>query len=337
MSLDNKSNKIRDLESQVSDVFSSRTQPEKSPSLVGGFLNRILKTFKRWRSPGSDLAGRAQKIVPKINVIIDELKTIDETCKVENSIFSYYIIHPLIREGSRLKKNILSGAAPIRSQLVSHYILWIDRSYKWIERYNKDSKADLADAVIDHIVKETVSYIEKDISLVHEYQEQQLDNLDIGVDDIERMKGKIQVLLFPFLNKLEHLYDAVPVNKESFEVRVWRERIDEERQILFDECLSAIDDAIQVEFPLRKSKEVHDHLVDILDKIIFIESSVPAVKRDAEIEAIAQDKKRHIRNKIFALHQQAYQLSLDIRLSQELFDRLQSIMQTLDEIAKKLD
>jgi len=337
MSLENKDDKVRDLESQVSDVFSSHAPPKYSPSLVEGFLKRILTTFRRWRSPCSDLAGRTQKIIPKINVIIDELKAIDRECKQDNIIFSHYIMLPLIREGSRLRNNILSGSATIRNQLMSHYILWIDRSYKWIERYQKDTKEVLSEAVSIHIIKETISLIQKDILLVHEYQEQQLENLDISREDIDRMKTKIQGILHPFLSRLELLYDENFNRKESFEVRIWREKIDEERQILFDECLSGVDEAIQREFPLRKSKEVHDHLVDILDKIISIESSISALKKDSEAENMTTFMKRYTKNKISALYQQAHHFSLDIRLSQELFDRIQTAMITLTKISDELD
>ncbi len=301
--------------------------PEMSPGslILSGFMQRILHPFQRKEIPTTSLKGRAQKIIPKLNEMISELESLEKT-EEKDDLFIHFIIGPLIKEGYSLREQILSYSDTLRHKLISQYVLWVDRSFKWVELSKKESKSDLVNAVKKFLIEETLSIIKKDIALINDYWEQQIENLDIEEGDSERLKEKVEKALLPLLKELEELYRNHGVLSTSEDIRNWREKVNIRRQELFESSLSEIDDTINKEFPLRKSKEVQVHLVDILNKIIFLEEELPHP---------GDEERGNMHPKhVAALYQQAHELSLDIRLSQELFDRLENIMQVLQDIYK---
>lgn len=301
--------------------------------LVVELVERIAQTFQRWSGGGRGgaLSGRAKAIVPRIDKIINELYSFEkgsDSLGSTGELFVRYIVSPLIREGIKLRADIVSSKNPLPHEMTSHYILWIDRSYRWINRFYTKDVQELGLAVVDHIICETAVSASKDLKLIHEYIEQQIATFDIGFSRKEALFSLISDSLEALLIRLKGVEAEQPENREPTTVYHWRERTEALRQQLFDECLEVVDRTIEKEFPRPERKEMQGHLRAVLEKILSLENNVQQVV-DSLSSASSQVERWQNRRKILALHQQAHKISLDIRLSQELFDRVQMVMAQL--------
>lgn len=315
------------------EQFQYKARNAFSPNvIVDRFLSRIKKTFQQWNAgDNGGLSGRAKTIIPRIDVLIDQLSSFEAskaTSDSAKSIFIQYIVNPLLREGAKLRADILAAREPINHQLTSHYILWIDRSYRWIDSFYNKSQKELYNDVVDHIIKETGSHVQKDVKLIYDYIDQQIDNLDVPDRKVKEISMAISESLEKHLTKLKSIEIRLPKSREATCVQQWRHDTDILRQKLFGQCLEMIDKILQENLPKPDSKNVQVHLVKALDKIISLEDSIREVIYPAE-PLSSEVAEKHLKRKIAALHQQAHKISLDIRLSQELFDRVQEMMAAL--------
>jgi hypothetical protein len=330
MTVDREDKQVVESNQNFGDSYYKSHGIPYSPSIINRFVLRIKQTFQYWNiEDDRGLSGRAQAIIPRVEVLIDQLRHIDEGLK-SHVLFSQYITQPLLREGVKLKADIIASGAPISHQLTSHYILWIDRSYRWIARYYQYDVSTLNHAVIDHIIKETQSHVEKDLHLVNDYIKQQLYSLDVSKKQVEDITSTICLQLDPVIDAMKTMENTQPRGREADCVKDWREAMDMLRQKFFDQCLEIVDSVIEFKTPRLKSQEKHDHLVSVLDSILSLENRIDEVIHGSETISTGSALK-HSKRKIAALHQQAHKISLDIRLSQELFDRVQDMMHALNK------
>jgi hypothetical protein len=110
--------------------------------------------------------------------------------------------------------------------------------------------------------------------------------------------------------------------------------MDQKRQMVFDEALAQIDAIIEDETPFQHSQEDHSHLVDILETIAYLENAIDSVANESIKEGTS---KTYIIRKIENLEAEAYHTSIDLRLTQELFDRIKEIQSALSRIAREIN
>lgn len=305
------------------------------PSVIGRFVQRIKQTFQYLNhSRSGGLSGRAQAILPRIDVLIDQLKSIENTMG-DYYLYRKYIALPLIREGTKLREEIITSGKSISHQLSSHYILWIDRSYRWLDLFYKYEPERLNKAVIDEIIEDSQGRVEKDLHLVSDYIEQQLGSLDFTDKVIDTIRESIKHQLQPTIDAIKGVESTYPLNRSPEVVHRWRENLHVLRQKFFDQCLEIVDSVIEIKTPRKKSREKKRYLVKTLDGIISLENAVEDLRLYNEGYK-SEVVRRHLKRKVAALYQQAHQISLDIRLSQELFDRLQVMMHQLSKAYEKL-
>lgn len=300
--------------------------------LIDRFVERIIKTFQQWgRSQGNGLSGRAKAIIPRIDQVISELYSFEkssENCESTSELFVQFIVSPLIREGVKLRIEVIASQQPLPHELMSRYILWIDRSYRWINRFYTCENEELGKAIVNHITHETAVNARKDLELIQEYIEQQIAVLAIGEVRGGALSSAILLSIHDKLLKIKKLETDLPQSSSPHDVKRWRQSTDAVRQQLFDDSLGMIDRYIENEFPKPERKHVQRHLRTALEKILSLENSVQEMI-DSEKKESSQVERWQNKRKVLALHQQAHNISLDIRLSQELFDRVQKIMEKL--------
>lgn len=328
MSIDRGDNKLTDSSQHAGKFYYKSSEKPSYPSIFDRFVTRIKQTFQYGNIDGrKQLSGRAQAIIPRIDVLIEQLGSISETSG-DHHLYSKYIALPLIREGKKLREEIIAAGEPINHQLTSQYILWIDRAYKWVDRFFKFDNSVLTQAVIDDIIHESRERVEKDLHLVNDYIEQQLQSIDLDVELFEDISSTIENHLEPVVGAMKTIEETHPKSRDPGDVHQWRENLHMLRQKFFDQCLEVVDSVIELKTPKRKSREKHDHLVAALESIISLEIAIDELFEVRETNE-SDVAKKHVKRKVVALYQQAHKISLDIRLSQELFDRVQYMMSRL--------
>ncbi len=328
MTIDRDDNKLTESSQDVGGFYYKSSDKPSYPSILDRFVKRIQQTFQYWNvEETKGLSGRAQAVIPRINVLLDQLKNIDETSG-DRYLYNKYIAIPLIREGTKLREEIITSGEPISHQLTSQYILWIDRSYRWVDRFFKLDSSKLNQAVMDYIIKDSRGRVDKDLHLVSDYIEQQLENLDIGDELIQEVNNTIEQQLDPVLGAMKSIEETHPNSKDPDRVHLWRENLHMLRQKFFDQCLEIVDSVIEIKTPKRKSPEKNKHLIAALESILSLEDSIKEFFQNSE-GSESDVARKHVKRKVVAFYQQAHKISLDIRLSQELFDRVQQMMSSL--------
>lgn len=275
---------------------------------------------------------RIQKIIPKLNNVLSDLKNIENKIDKNDSALIAFIVDPLIKQGEMLKSQIISSPNHLKSHLISQYVQWIDRAFKWINVVEFQNKSQLLHFVSKYIYNETLEIIKKDIAFVIEYQEQKLEKLDISEEETKKVKEKISILLDPIFYKFNSIQEILSEVLTIEHLNLWKEEVNLARQFFLDQSLSIIDDTISIEFPLRKYKGGNDYLVDILSQIVELEKDMTLLIEDMNHFDESKAAKYYILDKANLLHKEARELSTDIRLSQEFYERLQRIIVQIDEI-----
>lgn len=339
MSLEEKGGE--ETKSFVNKYFDSsgHPRPPKSQppsSLVEKFINRIVKTFEVSQASGEQpLAGRIQKIMPKIEEILEKFAELER--KYHDGMeddpdhrychFFQIVIKPLNREGNQIKTYIEKGSETTQARLYSQYVQWTERSHKWLAIYYEKEKEELEKDLIKHITLETLSYIDKDIQVIRDYEKQQLDKIDLENPKKEKLTAGLAEILEPIYSKMRHL-QVIPEESTLKDIIKWQRKIEAGRQKLFEKALSVIDDTLHEEIPLDASEEEHEHLIDVLEQIIELEQLIPSLNFSNQ-QLFDPQEKRRLLERVTALQRETHDLSLDLRLSQDLFDRLQDIMKSL--------
>lgn len=316
---------------------------QPSSSLIEKFINRIVRTFERpQQAPEQPLAGRIQKILPKIEEILEQFAELEKKYKElkakhrnqEFCLFFSIVIKPLMREGNQLRASIEKGSETTQARLFSRYVQWMDRSLEWLDGYHRKDKKALEKDLIRHITADTLSYIDKDIQLIRDYEKQQIDKIDLENPKKEKLVAELALILEPLYQEIDSLRE-MPLEFNLETVIQWQREIEAGRQSLFEQALSEIDDLLQEEIPIAPSEEEHEHLIDVLEKIIELEQLIPNLNYSHQQTSAPQEKRR-LMDRIQALQRETHDLSLDLRLSQDLFDRLQEITKSLNIVYRNI-
>lgn len=322
---DGRSNKI---DRYLKIESTSEERKSSKNSLFANFVDRLKNTFDQWGDQESKLANRSQKIIPKVEILLNQLTSIETTDSEDRPLFISLIIKPLIREGSTIRSQITLNNHPVRHQTASHYILWVDRSYKWIDRYYQLNEDELHQEVVKYIIEETRFVIQKDITLISDYKQQQLTSLDLTEQQLIDLEEVINSGLNVFIEELHVLEKAFPRQNSPEGVQQWRFSTDEARQKLFDNSLEVIDQLVKQGLPLPKTRQNREHMVQALAHIISFERDVEEVTHTLK-QGLSEDRLQLLKNKTIALYQQGHDITLDVQLPKELFNRVKGVMKDL--------
>lgn len=326
-----------------SSGFSIAPSLKPPSSLIEKFISRIVRTFEGVQQSETPLLGRIQQIQPKIEEILEQFADLE--CKYQDEksqnkdegylLFFQIVIKPLIREGNHLKNHIKKGTDTTQPRLYSRYVDWTERCYKWLNSYREKDREQLEKELIRHITLDTLSYVDKDIQVIRDYEKQQIDKIDFENPKKEELVTELGEILEPLFSKMRHL-QVIPEESSLEDILKWQRTIEDGRQKLFEKALSAIDDTLHREIPLSVSEEEHEHLIDVLQQIIELEQLIPSLNYLNHQNNDPQEKKRLL-DRVTAMQRETHDLSLDLRLSQDLFDRLQEIMKSLSIVYRDIE
>lgn len=315
-------------------------------TLLDRFVERIKSSFLFFQAkPETDiqLIGRIQDLKKRIFDVLSQLKSIKNKIKndfdPELSKFIEAIIEFLLKDIERIEKSSeRQTSVSQQAHSFQKYAEWLEKAKFWVTlcSQTKDKK-NIQIAVVEHNINEVLDMIERDLQIIHDYMEHMIDNLSIDEKEKKLIFQTLETRLNPYIKSLKAL-KIKPSNIDLKGIIPWKAQVDKRREKYFDGALHAIDKIITDINPLSTSDESHDHLVDILSQIAYLEEEVPRIYQEIiESGTIDEIRRGVIRLTLNTLQEEVHQLNLDLRLTPELIDRLQTISDNLDNTQKLLN
>lgn len=299
-----------------------KTAKNKFPFFLRLFES-LSNFFKQFSS--KSLKNRSSKQVPQLE---DLIKTLEKFSigNASSKLLNNFILMPLIREGQCLNDKKITS---LEISSLGNYITWIEKANRWIRLLQNNDEQEIQKNVRFIIIQCVHKTIMKDMKLLKEYRDFQLETLRLSADENNMLLAKIGKETYLKLKGLNQLYLALSHSHSENEILLYKQKINEEREKVFESCLSIIDKNIEQEFPLHTINNVNEEIANIIDEIIKLENKVLEIQ-----ETLKENKslKRSDKSKINFLYQKAYSLSLDIRLTEEMFDRIENSLKLIRKI-----
>lgn len=318
---------------------------ENKLNLLERFVQRVRTSFLFLQNkPQSDiqLAGRIQDLHKTAASVQHQLRTIKEHLKeeVDSEFFLFVeaIIDPMIKDLSRIKKSMDEpGSITQQAQVFKRYSQWIEKAKVWIHLCSKtNDKEAILRSVVNLTIEEFLEVINRDLQVIQDYQEHVLDNLASTEEERINITDQFESKLAPYVKSLIDLKKR-PQDLPVKEIKQWKAKVDKRREKYFDGALHAIDKLVALINPSATSEEEHDHLVEILSQIAYLEKEIPALNREVITADLSDEfQKQILESRFLSLEEEVHKLNLDLRLTPDLIDRLQALTDILNIIYDRL-
>lgn len=310
-----------------------------SVTFLERFKERMLAVFTYFIQDTAPLKGRVEEIIPKVQETLEALHKVDEhilkTCEKNPKVkpFQSIIIQPLIDRARKINKRWQNNAMHLRVKAFDETKQWMEESEYWIDFYWNKSIDELLSSLRESMQKEALKRVDRDIKIIQDYEQQTFEKLNVGASDKQHLKDLLEELLLKPIATLGALkHSKEDLNLE--EIDLWNKELDEKRQRLFNETLAIIDAVVHDYKPEFAIEEDHHHLIDVIERINVLENRLRLLQ-----EAIARNKDSSVdeplKELVLIIQNEIHSLSLDLRLPQSLFERLEKAEATLTEILKK--
>jgi hypothetical protein len=319
---------------------------KRKATILNRFVDRIRSTFNKFQNleekKTSQLQGRIQDLQATADTILRQLSQIklDLKKEIDEESFVYVedVINPIIKEVSRLDSINKDASVTHQAKAFQRYNQWIEKAKLWVQIYSKaDDRQAILQGIIQYIIDDFLEVIDRDRQVINDYQEHMLEAL--AVDEAEKIELAIllESRLQPYLKGLTDLR-VTPRDMPLKEIAVWKAQVDKRREKYFDAALHAVDKIINQSIPDSTGEEEHDHLVDVLTQIVYLEQQAPDLIDEFYLAGkLTEDQKMAILNRMSLLEYEAHQLNLDLRLTPDLIDRLQGVLDMLSQLKRKMN
>ena len=335
----------------MSDEISGKSHPltpdspNKETRLGYNFFKKIFPFLKT--SPKSDtiLTGRIHKqLQHDAHAAIVQLKKLREILKKEleghddQHLWTSFeaIVNPLLREYDQLERKLFESQEP---KDLKCYHTWIEKAKLWVSVLARPhDRESITQTVVTHTQQVSHIIIDRDLKMLEEYMINELHHLGFDQEKLSKLASQIHEEIAPHIKGLLDLKHNKPEDLTLSTLQSWKARINSERAKHYNAALHIIDDKLQVLAPASKQEEESEHLKDIFSLVIYLEAELPTFLE--ELEKIDLDDATQL--SLFADHsvyleEQIHKLNQDLRLTPELFDRVQVMMMDLDEARKILE
>ena len=314
-------------------------------TILNRFVDRIRSTFQKFQNkPSQDpqLIGRIQDLQRTAFTVMQELEVIKNELKkeIDAETFSYVeeVIDPITREVSRLNKSLEQpGTVTYHAKAYQRYSQWIEKAKLWIQICSKSKDREgVLKAIIRYTIDEFLEVIDRDLQVLNDYQEHMLDALAVDEEEKIALAQRLEVRLEPYIKGLNDLHQR-PKDLSLQEIAIWKSQVDKRREKYFDASLHAIDKIINQSMPDTSSDSEQEHLVDVLSQIVYLEHECPTLYDEIYLaKKLSQSQIDSLSSRLISLEQEVHQLNLDLRLTPDLIERLQTIAEMLDQAKTKL-
>lgn len=310
---------------------------------LGRAIQKSLQFFQKKTAQDPKLAGRIHELNRTSKEVLGELLTIrsDLALQVDPELFNHVeaVIDPLIKDIARIQKIMEEKSNPaLQIQVFKRYTSSIEKANSWIQiKHHGNDKESIEKAVINHILHEFFERIERDLQVINDYQTHLLENLPLDEEERGRLWIELEKKMGSFIKSLLALKRA-PNPLSIQRLAQWKRNVDQRREKYFDGALHAIDNLVSAYSPEAPEIEEHDHLIEIFTRMAALEEEVTSFWTALgtidlkDIETISMCEER-----LAVCEDEVAQINLDLRLTPELIDRLQVVIDMLTSIRFRLN
>ncbi len=307
---------------------------------------RLLRRFHAtinfvWNKHEHTLAGRIHELRHNADEVVDELKQIYNQLskELDPRLFAFVqaIIDPLLRDIGPISTSMQSSNAALQAKAFKRYSEWAEKAKIWIDLCHTVKQKDkIILAVVNHLIGESIEMIRRDIQIINDYQEHSISHLPLPDDEKQLLRSELKHAITPYLQKLSDL-TALPGTISLEEVSPWRGDIDKRRQKYFELALQTTDSLIEKSFPEFTSEEAQEHLLEVCSQLNFLEEQLENLEEETENHDLSDPSKRRLLILGWiSLEEATHRLHLDLRLTPDLVERIQTIMKKIEEAKERI-
>ncbi len=310
---------------------------------LGRAIQKSLQFFQKKPTTDPKLAGRIHEISRTAKEVLNELLhiRIDLQTRIDPELFLHVeaVIDPLIKDITRILKILDEEPNPAQQvQVFKRYTISVEKANSWIQiKHRGNDKDTIEKAVVDHILHEFFERIERDLQVINDYQRHMLESLPLDDEERGRLWVELEQKIGSYIKSLLALKRA-PNPLSIQRLTQWKRNVDQRRSKYFDGALHAIDNLVNAYSPDSPEVEEHDHLIEIFTRMATLEEETTAFWNEiGTIDLKDPDVLEECEYRLAKCEDEVSQLNLDLRLTPELIDRLQVIIDTLTTIRFRLN
>ncbi|MCE5318331.1 MAG: hypothetical protein LLG04_13355 [Parachlamydia sp.] len=247
------------------------------------------------------------------------------------------VLNPLLREYHLIERQLNNPSE--EQQKHEHNIKcvndWIDRAKIWVSVCSKPANREsMIQAVIDNTHHLLDAILDRDLKMLQDYKEHELKLLGLGEEAYAVVRNHLDRDLSPYIHGLLQIKRDKKRIFELHKLMEWKLQADEERSHLFNAALQKIDSIVNKAMPFAPLEDDQEHLKDLINRVSYLEneSQVLLAQLDNDEKPVLDTFKASIT----LFEEEVLQVHHDLRLTPELIDRVQCIIQELAILRGKL-
>lgn len=312
----------------------------KEESFFNRFFERIQSVFKKDNSQRRLSSDRISSIHVSTKKNLEKIcelhEMLSETEHEVHRFFDESVLTFLKKEGENLVRSLNAPNIHTQVKVFSSVSNWNRKTLEWLENFNTLQADELVLEIAKFIEETTFDVINKDLQIIRDYSIQSLENTSFPEEGKRYLFEKIESEIGPLKRRLELLKElSRPELVKDFSS--WKSEIDHKRQKYFDAALSVIDSLVEDISPSSRSSEEHEHLLTVVQEVNAIDHALGEIAQKIHSNDIVEDEKNELLEQLGALYEEAHGLSIDFRVPQNMFDRLQIILGDIEKIKDFLD
>lgn len=321
------------------------TKKKHEKTLIDQFILKIKgifpfgKTTEQEKKEEHKLFGRIHELSKNAGDVLKVLNTMREDLKkeVDDELYPFVeaVMNPMIRDISRIQKVVQKeGLMHQQIDAFNQYNEWIDRAKLWVQVCSTSkNKEAIEKAIIKHTFEDFIVIIERDLTLIRDYEEHLLDELEINDDEKNHLRNEIEKGLKSYLKSMNSLKNY-PKSLKLEDLTNWKDQADKRRDRYFNTILQIIDNKTGEFNPFRKNKEEHDVLLGSFEQISYLETEIPLLAEKIDLSEDPFEIEVSMQQ-LLALQEEVDELYHDVRTPSSIIERLVDLKLILEHAFKK--
>lgn len=248
------------------------------------------------------------------------------------------VITPLLRQYTLIEKQLQEPLEPgEQSDTIRSVNDWIERAKMWVTLCSKPTdRISMIEAVVQNNLAFLDCRIDRDLKTVIDYKEHELLLLGLGEEALAIVRSRLDEDLARYIQGLLDLKKQKPADLELQTLSKWRAQTNEARSELFNAALQAIDTVVNAATPTRHAEE-QEHLKELIHRIAYLENETHVLVTQLDTRDLSQEVQRQMFESALNLFEDdAHLIHHDLRLTPDLIERIQLILQLLSFLRFKL-
>ncbi len=308
--------------------------PSKRESYFARFKKVLFQFIKPWHHQTGTDVQLAQEVQRNADEILAQLRAIKDDLKhsVDGKLFTHVedVVDPI---AARIKS--VTQRLGTEKEHVEEFDQWMNKKVRpLVEAFGSrtDDKKIIEAAVLKHAIEVCTKQIDTDLKVINDDIQHKVINLLINEDEHKILEFHVYEALKPVLLEWEQL--KIPPKKLTLEsLGKWKSGVDAKRTHYYHVAMEIIDSIVP---ETGESEEVHESLLQNFKEIEELEESIPQLIYEIEEGELINHNLVRLQKHFDELEHRVLQLELDLRLTPELFERLQLIKKGLSRVSTRL-